>query len=530
MSPRIAYLLPPVLVLMAAWVLPAAAAAEPPVRVLMLDYHAPAEHDVLLSHLCVDRCTRQRGCPEDLIKDGVDYWSEDFVVYRPQYLGRTARFVVDVYKSKGIDFVSISGHHASGFSGNFGRGSFDTEKLAKQLWELPGRDDFFTGPGMVMLHGCWTDVKSGFEGDPIEYVRHILDETTVRPGQSERLLAAVHQIAGDEEAYRELFPNACILGYSGTQIPGGRMEIYGQVHGFLRGLAGASELGEPKWSVASARGDRDEEQRVNRGVDQECGRVGWPCNLCRQDADTYSPLKDGLVRFLRSERTRIATSNSPRGKSDAARLEQRFEEAALYSNTSWSCAVEAPGTPPVYPRPIDRAPFAELFLDLLMVDFGAVDADTRGRLEAELVHLLGSLQLDGATRDRIRRRLADAEAVAWRRDFMGEPLRAMSTFRQRDFFDFFAEVGFTPAFEDALHSDLPRVLRENAASQLRPSLGRRLYERSLGDPSPRVRLLAASRLEPELGVDLLEQAARDDDDRVRASVRDRFPDLLPPEG
>jgi len=211
--------------------------SEEPLRVLLLDYNEPMEHDVLQSHLCVDPCTRANGCPEELIRDGVDFFSDQYIVYRPRYLGRSARFVVDAFKNRRIDLLSFSGHHASGFTGDLGRGRFDTEKLADHLAGSPGATRFFTDPTMVLLQGCRTDVKSRFDGDPVEYVLHVIEETRVREDEFERLLAAVQQIGGVQQAYRDLFPNACLLGYRGTQAPGGRFEIYGQVNSLLRRLA-----------------------------------------------------------------------------------------------------------------------------------------------------------------------------------------------------------------------------------------------------------------------------------------------------
>ena len=279
-------------------------------RALLLDYNEPIEHDVLQSFLCVEPCTTSNGCPDELRRDGVDFWNDELALYRPAYLGQSAAFVVRAYKDKGIDLLSISGHHASGFSGELGRGSFYTTKLVHQLKGLEGRDGFFTSPAMVLLQGCWTDVKSGFSGDPIDYVRHIVEDTQVRAGQSERLLAAIQQIAGEDEAYRELFPNACILGYQGTQIPGGLAEIYGQTSAFLRGVAGlgtadaGANAPPAKDSVIEARRNAGELDELVRQIDRECGPAGWPCNLCKRDPQHYQPLADSLADALRAERRR----------------------------------------------------------------------------------------------------------------------------------------------------------------------------------------------------------------------------------
>ena len=47
---------------------------------------------------------------------------------------------------------------------------------------------------MVLLQGCRTDVKSTFEGDPVEYVLHVIQETRVRDDQFERLLAELRPL------------------------------------------------------------------------------------------------------------------------------------------------------------------------------------------------------------------------------------------------------------------------------------------------------------------------------------------------
>lgn len=512
-----------VLLLALVLALPAVGVADDRLNVLLLDYHAPIEHDVLLSHLCVERCTRSNGCPGELIKKGVDYWSDDFAVYRPGYLGSDAGFVVGVYKDRDIDFLSISGHHASGFSGDFGKGRFYLDELAYVTRHVPGRDAFFTEPSFVMLQGCWTDVKSGFEGDPIEYVRHIIEDTTVRAGESERLLAAIQQMAGEDDAYRELFPNACILGYDGTQVPGGLLEIYGQVNNFLRGLRGYLDGGEPpaaRFAIREARrsGTMNE---LNRTVDRECLPRGWPCNLCRSGA-SYRPLASALAEVLRQERRRLAAGTTRDGASSKG-MESAFEAVSLYRNVSWACSTFEPSTPPIYPQPIDRAPYIETFLQLLMVDLGQIRGDARHRIEAELVHLLGSTELDPDTRTRLRHRLTGEEGSAWRARFIKETVPDLSTFRQRDFFDFAAEIACDPCFDGIFSADPDergaRVVRENAASQLRPGLGRDLYERALTDTSPRVRWLAATRLDESLGPEILDLARRDDDERVREAVQ-----------
>lgn len=505
--------------------------AKDRLNVLLLDYNAPIEHDVLLSHLCVERCTRSGGCPDELVKAGADYWSDEFVVFRPGYLGSDASFPVRIYKDRDIDLLSISGHHASGFSGDFGKGRFYLDELSYVLRDVDGRDGFFASPSMVMLHGCWTDVDSGFDGDPIEYVRHIIEDTTVRAGESERLLAAIQQMAGKDDAYRRLFPNACILGYDGTQVPGGLLEIYGQVNNVLRGLRGYvddrsrgdSEPPPARFPIVEAR-RRGVMNELNRTVDRECLPRGWPCNLCQADS-SYRPLASALAEFLRAERGRIHQRAENRSRGAAASMERALEKVSLYHNSSWACSSLPPSTLPVYPEPVDRAPLLETFLELLMIDLGQIRGDTRHRIEAELVHLLGSTELAPDTRTRLRNRLAEGDAADWRRRFMSEDLPSLSTFRQRDFFDFLAEVGCAECFDGIFdfegsegHRVADRVLRENAASQLRPVLGRDLYERALSDRSARVRWLAATRIDHSLGPEILDLARGDEDERVREAA------------
>ncbi|MEM6793403.1 MAG: hypothetical protein AAF725_05445 [Acidobacteriota bacterium] len=507
----------------------ALASTEGRLKVLLLDYHEPIEHDVLLSHLCVEPCTTSAGCPRELVAKGVDYFSDDLAVYRPRYLGQSARFVVQAYKDKEIDLLSISGHHASGFSGEFGRGSFHTTKLAGALRGLDGREGFFTSPGMVMLQGCWTDVKSGFEGDPIEYVRHIVEDTAVRDGQAGRLLAAIQQIAGEDEAYRDLFPNACILGYKGTQIPGGLAEIYGQTNNLFRAVEELieGESRDAKFSFAQARRSAETLDQLVRDIDRECGGRGWPCNLCSQDEDYYTPLAASVIRALAAERDRLSAGRT-RPKGEALALERQLEDNALYANVRWSCSTAPTSTAPRFPEPIDRGPHLELFMQLLMMDLGEIRGAERQRIESELVHLLGATDIvDEATRDRLRQTQIRPEGTAWRRAFYERTLRGLSTFRQRDFYDFLSTIGCRPCFREVLTPETPRQLRENAASQLRPRLGPEIYRLALGDTSARVRRLAASRLAPGLPPELADLALGDADARVVAAAQKALAEAPP---
>jgi hypothetical protein len=489
---------------------PAAAAVEPVppgpadrLKVLLLDYNAPEEHDVVQSYLCVDPCTREGGCPDALVRDGADSWSDAFLVYRPRYMGRDARFVVDVYKQRGIDLLSISGHHASGFSGEYRRGLFETDKLRRHLDGSVGAAGFFTSPAMVMLHGCRTDVKSKFDGDPVEYLLHVIDETRVREDEFERLMAAVQQIGGVQQAYRDLFPNACLLGYRGTQTPGGRYEIYRQVDRFLRLLAQAARLlpagegGEVAPRISFT--DSGSYAEAARRVDAECPG-GWPCNLCRRDPDYYGPLADALERFLRRERVRIHELGRTRGAAEARQIESALESASFYSNTRWSCSSAEPGTAPVWPDPVDESPFGRLFLRLLWLDLlETLQPDQQRLLQRELVHRLGTITFREIDRIELRAWIKAPQHWQILQDFLQGPLLTMSSWRQRDFFAFLANVGCTRCLELAFADGVASILRENAASRFVPELGEGLYRRALADADPRVRAAAAERLGPELG-------------------------------
>lgn len=487
-----------------------------PIRVLLLDYHAPEEHDVLLSHLCVEPCRRSNACPDELVRQGVDYWSDDFVVFRPAYLGQGAAFVVDIYKERDIDLLSLSGHHASGFTGETGRGAFHTEALASQVGDLPGAATFFTHPAMVLLQGCRTDVKSRFVGDPVEYVLHVIQETRVRDDQFERLLAAVQQIGGVQEAYRDLFPNACLLGYSGTQAPGGRLEIFAQVHSLLRDLLPEGTTGGLDLGLSAARGEDGGLDALNQRVDRQCPR-GWPCNLCAQDP-AYRPLAANLARLLRAERRRVHTLGEARDEQQAVILEARLEQASYYSNTRWSCPSTPPGRAPIWPDPVDESPFGELFLRLLWMELEDFSPTQRRELRLELLHRLGAI----AFRDEDAARLRDIlhQDEGWRRllTFQARDLLSLSTFRQQDFYNFLAAIACGDCLATTFRDGHPSLLRENAARALRPRVGPEIYGLALADTHPRVRAAAARNLTPELGPQLIARALADPDPTVRQAA------------
>ena len=486
----------------------------PPLRVLLLDYNDPIEHDVLISHLCVERCTERNKCPEELRKDGVEYWSQDYVVYRPPYLGDSASFLVESYGPKKFDLVSFSGHHSSGFSGYYDRGQFRTERLSGELAGITDWQTFFTSPTMVLLQGCWTDVKEGFDKNPVAYIRHVIEDTEVRPGEASRLVAAVNQIAAGKQAYRELFPNACLLGYSGSQVPGGLLEIYGQVHGALRGITSRQGVDLPPVKFV-VEGKNDEElEKLLVPVDKECPG-GWPCNLCRKDTEAYRPLAKGLARFLRQERERIEAGKT-RTEAEAKQVERQLETASYYHNASWSCAIVPPGTAPVLPPPIDRAPYAKLFLELLSTqELDNIEPETRQSLDAELVHFLGGLKLEPEAKQSLKKGLVEEPGASWLRTYLTSKIQGISSSRQRDFFDFFAEIGCAECFAHLPQKPESWILRENAASRLRPELGQDLLARFFADPVGRVRRAVVEKMDPVRDRTLLEKALLDTDEKVR---------------
>lgn len=498
----------------ALWAAAAAGASEEPLRVLLLDYNAPDEHDVLASHLCVEPCTRQRGCPEELVRDGVDAWSEDFIVYRPPYLGASAQFVVQGFANRGVDLLSFSGHHASGFTGDFDRGRFDTESLAVDLEEVQAAAPFFTHPSMVLLQGCRTDVKSEFSGDPLEYVLHVIEETRVREDEFERVMAAIQQIGGVQQAYRDLFPNACLLGYAGTQAPGGRLEIYAQIHSLLRNLVPEARRPPKKIPVARALDSRDEARSINRRVERECPR-GWPCNLCAADAATYRPLAKNLAHLLRQEKERIHHRRAARPDPQRRQLEGLLEGSSFYANTRWSCSGAVPGREPQWPDPVDESPFGQLFVQLLFLDFANLPADQRTLLRAELVHRLGRIEWTESDRLALEAWLAQEPQATKLREFLGPPLLRLSTFRQQDFFHFLSSLGCTSCYLEILSPEQPSILRENAVRNLRPSLGAEPYLLAFEDPSPRIRYLAADRLGPDSPLAARQRAFTDPDPEIR---------------
>jgi hypothetical protein len=483
-------------------------------RVLLLDYFADVEHDVLQSFLCVEPCTDQGGCPEALRREGADYWSDDFVVFRPAVEGN-ARSIVDRFRASRIDLLSLSGHHASGFSGGPNGARFDTERLGRDLQSAIAPELFFTHPAMVMLQGCRTDVESTFTGDPREYIRHVIEETDVRRNEFDRLLAAVQQIGGVQQAYRPLFPNACILGYSGTQAPGGRFEIYFQVTGWLRALAAMQAGGaEPprRFDPQAARGSQAAFDTLNRKVESECPG-GWPCNLCATDA-AYRPLARALASEMRVQRRLLRSGG--RAKSGAARLESALESGSFYQNTTWSCSSGTTVDRPKYPNPVDESPFARTFAELLLLPFGNLSENERARLHEELVHRLGTIEL----REQDRGELDDWLTAHSSRveEFIRGPLSGYSTFRQRDFFRLLARAGCTPCFASVFNTVSSPLLRENAAASLMPVLGSAPYRWALADGDARVRRAAAKRVDPALDGELLEIVRRDPDPLVRGAL------------
>ena len=110
------------------------------------------------------------------------------MVFRPKVEGR-ARSIIERFDAVGIDLLSMSGHHASGFSGGAdGAARFDTERLGRDLEDAVGVEPFFTHPAMVMLQGCRTDVESVVHRRPAR-VHPSRDRRDRRPSQRVRSAA-----------------------------------------------------------------------------------------------------------------------------------------------------------------------------------------------------------------------------------------------------------------------------------------------------------------------------------------------------
>jgi len=397
-----------------------------PVRVLLLDYGAPALNDVLQGYLCVKPCRHATGCPDELVKTGAEAWSDDFVVYRPPYVGSSAAFVVRAFKDRGLDLVSFAGE-----------GSFDPWTLEDEIAGVDGAELFFTEPSLVLLSGM-EDAPPELGDDPEAWLRGLADAGRVTAPDLKPFLAALDLLAGTKPLYRVLFPNACLTGVDAPE----------DVGGLLSRLTGA------------------------------------------QDADAGCPLARGLLSFLRAGTRSVDDEavDCPDGEASSA---------------------------PAFTNPAAAAPYARLFVDLLWLDTGGLEAAERTLYYSELVDRLGPTEVTGLSAIELRAWVMSPRSWESLDAFVRGPLLRLSSFRQRDFFTFFASLRCGDCLELALREDVPSILRENAAARLVPELGAGPYRRALRDPDPRVRHAAAARLGAGLDAELLRQAAEHSDPEVR---------------
>jgi len=277
------------------------AAAAEPVQVLLLDYGAPAMNDALLSSLCVRPCRHATGCPEELVKTGAEAWSDDFVVYRPPYVGKSAAFVVRAFKDRGLDLISFGGE-----------GSFDPWTLEDETAGIDGAGLFFTEPSLVLLNAMGS-APPELGGDPEAWLRRLADAGRVTPADVEPFLAALDLLAGTKPLYRVLFPNACLTGVDAPE----------DVAGLLRRLTGA------------------------------------------QDDGGGCPLARGLASFLRAA-------------------------ARSVDDADVDCPDGEPSSAPAFVNPSAAAPYARLFVELLWLDTGGLEAEDRTLYYSELADRLGS--------------------------------------------------------------------------------------------------------------------------------------------
>lgn len=400
------------------------ASAAEPVQVLLLDYGAPAVNDALLGDLCVKPCRHATGCPDELIKNGVEAWSDDFVVYRPPYVGSSAAFVVRAFKDRGLDLISFAGE-----------GSFDPWGVEDEIAGIDGAELFFTEPTLVLLNAM-EGAPPELGGDPEAWLRGLADAGSITPSDVEPFVAALDLLAGTRQLYRVLFPNACLTGVHGSE----------EVAGLLSRLTGA-------------------------GDDGEC------------------PLARGLASFLRAGTRSV-------------------DDEAV------DCPEGAPASAPAFTNPSAAAPYARLFVELLWLDTGGLASEDRTLYCSELADRLGSTEVTGLPAIELRAWVHNPRHWEKLDAFVRGPLLQLSSFRQRDFFTFFASLRCGDCLELAMADDVPSILRENAAARLVPELGAEPYRRALRDPDPRVRHAAAARLkgaDPEV----LREASEHEDPVVR---------------
>ncbi len=450
-------------------------AAAERARVLLLDYGAPAVHDVLQSYLCVEPCTHDAGCPEELVRSGADAWSGDFVVYRPPYVGTSAAFVVRAFKDRGVVLLSFAGAHDAGY----GEGSFDPWSLEDEIAGIDGAELFFTEPKLVFLNGVGDDEPPELMGDPEAWLRRIAETGRVVPADVDPFLWAMELLSGTPQLYRVLFPNACLAGFD---APEDGEDVRKAVDGVLRRIA-RHETGTEVAEEGAGCPD------------------GWPCNLCRAGGARHRALAGALASFLRGE---------ARGDDG----DEVFGEAA-FDRAGDACPGTVADASPAFSNPAAAAPFARLFVELLWLETDELETAERTLYYSELVDRLGPTELVGLPAIELRAWVHNPRHWEKLDAFVRGPLLKLSSFRQRDLFTFFASLRCGDCLELAMAEDVPSILRENAARRLVPELGAGPYRRALADPDPRVRHAAADRLGAGLDPELLREAAEHSDPEVR---------------
>jgi hypothetical protein len=461
-----------------------AVAAGDPVRVLLLDYDAPAVHDVLTSYLCVEPCTHDGGCPTELVKEGVDLWSESFAVYRPPYLGKDASFVVRAFKDRGIDLLSFAGTHDAGY----GDGRFDVLNLEEDLQDIDGAKRFFIEPSLVLLGAVAGEAPPELDGAEA-FLHHLVEAGRIGVSDLEPFLWAMESLVGTSQLYPALFPNACLATLPSTDEGDGET-IESVVDALLSRLGSLPE-----------------------GQGAGCPN-GWPCNLCRVNRGRYKPLADALASFLRGERRRIHQDVTARSTEAAAKLNAILGETA-FEVFGGACPSAPPGTPPAWSNPRAGEPFARLMVELLGLDTEALLPSETARYWGELVDRLSVTEIEGLAAIELRAWIYNPSRWEKLEAFVRGPLLTMSSFRQRDFFAFFASLRCGECLELALADDMPSILRENAARRLVPEVGPKAYRRALADSNPRIRHAAASRFAAGIDAELIREAAEHVDPVVR---------------
>ena len=492
------------LVYMAIFVAPQMASADdllsgfsgPRLKILMLTYNWPEEHNVLQSLLCLQPCTKKNKCPKEVLKYQKHaeipevFWNDQFIVVRPVDIG-APQDVVHKFKGFYPNFISMSGHHSSGFSGERNAGDFQLESL-NVYSSQETLASVFGSASLVMLNGCNTEVKSDFVGDPVEYIRHIIQDTQVRGGDLTRLRAAISQISGIQKSYRHIFPNACIMGYSGTSVPGGIPQIYGQYTNALRAIYKLTEKKElsPRLRLLTGGTYAENEKKVFN----ECPRKQWPCNLCKKDPQYYSSLYLRLAKFLRSEKIR-QSENRSYTPTQVKELETLFNGNRFYKNSKWACSEVSPDTPPTLPN-VDSLPRSgKLLIDLLLIQNSQnFTSQQLTEVRGEVLHQLAYIR------------------------FSDEELQELRTLIQQD--DYKKKIMalrslITNGSNDTAISDYFNISQKLLCTECLRGID---TPEGYTKASKREKIAFARSLEPSFGIDRYQLTINDSDDKIAAEA------------